>query len=323
MLPYIIVKHTLLVPVRFLLVALVVLVLVTLLAGAVEHGRGGAGLGDTATTSFVLSLGYVLPVTFPASVLAAILIDLFVILRRPGKPALSLFLLFFTAGLFQYGGTLLIDSDSTARERGVFPSQTLLENREYLFGFRERQGDGMEGVLLISPQEEPAMSVHPEGFLDLNGERLILPEAGMTLPLPPEYSPYAALFGAPPEASGLVQDMERYAADLHRRLESGHLAYLSALLSGTLLFVSFWTLARSTSWKFFNLVLVLLAARLFFLLYHLLNSELIADLVGGYLPVLPSEHILSIGVSIPALLLFVTALLMPPIREWKRGVGDA
>ena len=75
MLPYTIVKQTLLVPIRFLLVTIVVLLVVTLLAAAVDQGRGAGSERVGSESSFYASLLHVLPVTFPVSILGALLLQ--------------------------------------------------------------------------------------------------------------------------------------------------------------------------------------------------------------------------------------------------------
>ena len=313
-------------PIRFLLVAMVVLLLVTLVAAAVDQGRGTGGQESGFNNSYWDSLLFVLPVTFPFSILSSILILLFQILKRPGVPALSLISLFIIAAAFQYGGSLLLAGlprGGETRNLGVYRADRILENPEYTFAFRERQGNRIEGVLLVRPQESPSISVHREGYLDLQGERLLLPDSGLELPLMTDYSPYAAMFAPPSEGGGFVKDVSFFSQELRNKLGEGEIAYLSILISTTVLFVSFWTLARATSWKLFNVLIVVIGARLFFLLFRLLNSVFVRRLSSDYIPS-PYDNFLAAGVvTLFALLLIAIAVLMPPLREWKRGVGDA
>ena len=319
-------KHTLLVPIRFLLVTIVVLLVVTLLAAAADQGRGAGEQESGVETSFLESLLFELPVTFPASVLAAVLLELFLILRKPGVPALSLLLLLITAAALQFGGTFLFQGEkgrAESRDLGLYRDDLLLENRSYTFAFREREGSALIGVFLSRPDAEPRVSVHPEGFLDLQGERLLLPTAGVELPLRDEFSPYAVMFEPPSEATRFVEDVRYFSQDLRTRLQEGVLQYAPAVAASTLLFVSFWTLARATSWKLFNVLLVLLAGRLFFLLYRLLNSAFVREISVELLPAPVAGFLPSLVLVALALFLLLIALLMPSIREWKRGVGDA
>ena len=319
-------KHTLLVPIRFLLVAIVVLLLVTLLAAAVDQGRGAGGQEAGVETSFIRSILYELPVVVPVSLLASVLIELFLILRKPGIPPLSLLLLFITAGALQYGATYFFEPgqpEEVTRSLALFPRDVLMENPEYTFGFHDRQGSRVTGLFLNRPGEEPTLSVHAEGYLDLEGERLLLPEEGIELPLTSRFSPYSVMFSPPGEVLGFVEDVRYFSADLRRRLEAGILSYAPAVVASTLLFVSFWTLARATSWKLFNVLLVVLGARLFFLAYRALNSALLREMAGEMLPQLIVGYLPSMVLGALSLFLLLLALLMPSIREWKRGVGDA
>jgi hypothetical protein len=209
------------------------------------------------------------------------------------------------------------------RGLGLYRADLLLENEVYTFAFREREGSAIGGVLLSRPEEEPRLSVHSRGFLDLQGERLLLPEQGIELSLRPEYSPYAVMFDPPSGATRLVADLRYFSRDLRRRHQAGFVRYASAVAASTLLFVSFWTLARATSWKLFNVLLVLLAGRLFFLLYRLLNSAFIRDVSSRVLQESVAGFLPSLALSAVALFFLLIALLMPSIREWKRGVGDA
>ncbi|MFP4425138.1 MAG: hypothetical protein ACLFPP_01680 [Spirochaetaceae bacterium] len=319
-------KHTLLVPIRFLLVAIVVLLVVTLLAAAVDQGRGAGGQEAGVETSFMRSILYDLPVTVPVSLLVSVLIELFFILRKPGIPPLSLLLLFVAAAALQFGATFLFEpgqETAEGRNLGLFRPGVLLENREYTFSFHGRQGTRLSGVLLIRPEQEPAFSVHEEGYLDLEGERLLIPDSGVDLPLRSGYSPYSALFDPPGEVVGFVGDIRYFSNDLRRRMGEGILSYAAAVVSSTLLFVSFWTLTRATSWKLFNVLLVVLGARLFFLSYRVLNSDLLREITAEFLPSLFVGYLPSIVLGFLSILLLLLALLMPSLREWKRGVGDA
>lgn len=321
-----IVKHTLLVPIRFLLVAMVVLLLVTLVAAAVDQGRGTGGQEAGIDNSFLQSLLFVLPVTFPVSLLASVLLLLFQILKRPGIVFLSLLLLFLVTGAAQYAGSLLLSgagAEAAPRNLGVYRANRILESPTYSFAFRERQGNRIEAVLLVRPEERPRMSVHREGYLDVRGERLILPAAALELPLMQDFSPYAAMFAPPPEGGGFVRDVALFARELRSRAQTNRLHYLALLLSTTLLFVSYWSLARATSWKLFNVILVVISGRLFFLLFRLLNSDLVRELSREYIPPPFGDYLASASFALLALLLIAVSLLMPPLKEWKRGVGDA
>jgi hypothetical protein len=198
-----------------------------------------------------------------------------------------------------------------------------MENPEYTFGFHDRQGSRVTGLFLNRPGEEPTLSVHAGGYLDLEGERLLLPEEGIELPLTSRFSPYSVMFSPPGEVLGFVEDLRYFSTDLQRRLEAGILSYAPAVVASTLLFVSFWTLARATSWKLFNVLLVVLGARLFFLAYRVLNSALLREMAGEILPQLIVGYLPSMVLGAFSLFLLLLALLMPSIREWKRGVGDA
>ncbi|MFW6328962.1 MAG: hypothetical protein ACOC28_02610 [Alkalispirochaetaceae bacterium] len=315
-------KHTLLVPIRFLLVALAVLLVVTLLAAAVDQGSGAGGQEAAGTRTFMRSVLLSLPVTLPASILGAIPIQLLLILRNPGRPAGSLLLLFVTAAAFQYAaGTLLEPPEPTDRELGLFQPGLILETPEYAFAFRGRSGSAVTGVLLERPREDPVLSVHREGFIDLAGRRLLLPESGVSLPLEADYAPSASLYRPPAVIAGFVSDVLLFVESLGS--PRGGLDYLLLLASTTLLFFSLWTFARATNWKLMNLILLWFAVRLFFLLFRLLRSDLVTSLAEQQLPESLASYLTPGVVTVLALLLLLLAILMPPLKEWKRGVGDA
>jgi len=320
-----VVKNTILVPVRFVLVCLI---LTVVLAGVYVL----TVLGETYDPGHLPLPGLIsarimdgLRAVYPVSVLLSVLITLFTVLRLKRFRAVALIVVFVAGTAAIVGGIRgieLLRRDSAASAPAsvaVEPGFVYRFGNDFLYSDR-REGVSLKDVVVYRNDKEPGFVFSPEALLDPGSGVVHLPETDEDFPVAKSDSSFAHMFVGPRVVSNLFRDVGVLSRALGRQKNPLAPSYL-LLVSVTVLFVvSLWFLVRLTRWPLFNALIALGVFRLLFLLYGFLQSKVFQEFMSAV--VQPAyQRFVSPGVILFISLVFViVGLLLPPFDLWKREV---
>ncbi|MGA2763530.1 MAG: hypothetical protein ABSG17_09220 [Spirochaetia bacterium] len=182
--------------------------------------------------------------------------------------------------------------------------------------------DRLSGVLLYDPgAEAPRLTVYPQGSAAAQGGQLTVRLVGQA-PRDVSGSPDAARSSvfAPDRLTALfLRDISTLTKDFQGLMGSDLPGFFAASFALVFLCAASLALLRLTRWPLANIMLLIIAVRGYFLLYHVLATRFtaaVAEAVNDPLMarLFPSASFLVLGV----LLLLVDILFIPADR-WARG----
>lgn len=321
-----VVKNTILVPVRFVLVCLI---LTAILVGIYALTM----LGEAYDPGHTLAPGLVsarlmdgLRAVYPASVLLSILITLFSVLRLRKFRFMALLLLFVVGAAATVGGIrglqLLRRSSSPAgTATGAFTSGVVYRFGDNFLYADHREGASLFDVVVYRSNKQPGFVFSPEALVDPATGIVHISETGADFRIADSETSYAHMFAGRPVIAGLFRDIRVLSAALWNQRDPLAPSYL-LLVSVTVLFItSLWFLVRLTRWPLFNALAAFGAFRLLFLLYAFLQGATFQEFIAAV--VQPTfQRFVTPGVLLfISVVLVVINLLLPPFDLWKREVG--
>ncbi|WP_455381248.1 hypothetical protein [Salinispira pacifica] len=316
-------KNTILVPVRFVLVCLILTTIfvgiytLTVLGQAYDPGHGV----PPGVVSDRLMDG--LRAVYPVSVLVSLLITLFSVLRLSRFRFPALLLLFLVgAGALVGGirGIELIRTDGTGPEHAsVVPKVVYRFGGDFLYADR-REGVSLLDVVVYRHGSDPGFSFSPEALVDPATGIVHISETGSDFRISDSESSYAHMFSGQPFISGLFRDVRRLSAALWNQQNPLAPSYLLLVGVVVLFVVSLWFLVRLTRWPLFNALAAFGGLRLLFLLYSFLQGSMFQEFMKAV--VQPGyQRFVTTGVLLfVSVVLIVVNILLPPFDLWKREV---
>ncbi len=318
----VIVKNSLLVPVRFVLTFLIVTLLLSG-AGALAEWLGYTDPGRAATL-------YPLTVFFAAfgrMVIPGVVLSTLVVLTRlhfhPGIPVVSLFLALVTVTGLIVGSFWLVRvlPDSTADLSPVaLPIPTNVLNRSgdaFLFVSRT-EDDVVQNAVTYSPTDEPRLAFSREGHIE--DGRVTLSGSGLTFTISDIDTAPWSLVQPPRGLLGISRDSRSVSAEFERPVFS--LRFVAAAVGLSIALLGSWAFLRWTRWPFFNLVVAAAYVRSLLLVPVLLHDEIAVELIWPLLPAWAPGYGSSVAWGAVGLILLAMTVLMRPYRVWRKDVID-
>ena len=320
------VKDTLRQPLLFLLFFVVLLALFSVLS-----------LFSFGSDLFLSRLPFVIRENLPVSVLVAITLLHFRILKRPGNRLFSFLLPFLiSAAVLIFGYTALDRVQSVESVyAGRYPAAERFNRSSdpdggetlYYVGVIHR-GDGSRGdarrdrlnnVIVVDPTDQEKVFTHfSQGRLEPAGDDLVLSAAeGLRLKVE---SSFDDLLGKDRFVRGLLLDI-RFLNDELKVSYQNRMSFYLLCLSLVFCFLGAGLFSRISKWPLFNVVLSFLAVRGFFYLFRFLRQEIAAELakvISGLdlVSILPA-----LILSLCGLLMLIVDLLFIPFTRWKEIEG--
>jgi hypothetical protein len=305
------VKRTLLTPVTLLLsflgIAGVLVLPVILTLGSVSQIVGTVG-----PLLFIAWIGAVVFTTLRGVVLPVI-------------PAVLVGVLFLGSALGLFGIIVLDElvlqprAGDTAFDR-PFPTGTFLRGPERSVFVEDAQGVSLSGLIVVTPREQPSIREYDSGiWRNERSEIVIGTPSSDVIPL----SQVSAVRWrqTPPSLHTIVSDARSLYTQLRDRFHAGlSLDYILTILAVAALLAMAWTPARITRWPLLNGLFVFVYVRGVVALPD--GLALLTELVSipASVPMFIVTNLSVIVMALISLVLLVIALVLPPMREWRREV---
>ncbi|TVR63067.1 MAG: hypothetical protein EA426_01245 [Spirochaetaceae bacterium] len=317
----VIVKNSLLVPVRFVLTFFLV---TFLLSGAGALGEW-LGLSDPGRTAQLYPLT-VFFAAFGRMILPGIALTALIVLTRlhshPGIPIISLFFALITSVGLIVGSFWLVRITPTGAPDTpvVLPVPTNVLNRSgdaFLFVSRT-EDEVVQNVITYSPTDEPRLAFSREGRIE--DGRVTLPGSGLTFAISDIDTAPWSLVQPPRGLLGISRDSRSVSAEFERPVFS--LRFVAAAVGLSIALLGAWAFLRWTRWPFFNLVVAAAYVRGLLLVPVLLHDEIAVELVWPLLPAWAPGYGSSVAWGVVGLILLAMTVLMRPYRMWRKDVID-
>ncbi len=327
------VKNALRLPALFLLFFILLSVLFTGLA--LLELRVGAS-AENPRILRVLLAGRVLPTlreVVPAAVLAALILVLFPMHRRPGNRFLSFLLPLAAAFVVLAFGWPLLGGLAQPRPPAPTPARYLLPGRIQeaagsVLYLETLEGERLRGVVRFDRHSPTArLRYVPTAAVELVGGELAIAGDGLALVAParPAYQPL--LRGSRSLGDqlleGYLSDFARLNRELSERYRLSRPGFYFSCLALLFSFFAAGMFFRLSRWPLANVLLGLLIMRGFLALFRLLREGLAGQLAKllpnpALLAYLPEVALLAVGV-----ILLLVDLLFFPFDRWQREARGA
>lgn len=305
-------KSTLLTPVtlllNFIVFAGVLVIPVVLTIGTVSQvvGIGGPLL-------FIAWIGAVVVTTLRSVVI-------------PIVPTIFIPIIFVVTSLGLFGIVILDEvvlqprAGDAAFDR-PFPTGTFLRGPERSVYVEDAQGVSLSGIVVVTPRENPAIREYDSGVWRNDRSEIVV--IGPSSPDPVSLSEIAAVQWrqTPLSIRGIVVDARSVYTLLRERFHTGlSLEFILMIASFSILLAMIWTPARITRWPLLNALFVFAYVRGVVALPN--GVEKLAEFVSlpPGLPVFVENNLLVVVMALASLLFILVALVLPPMREWRREV---
>lgn len=305
-------KRTLLIPVSlfvtFLVIVGVLAIPVVLILGTVSQMLGAVGpllfiawIGAIACTTL---RGVIVPIV--PSVMVGIL---------------------FVATAFGLFGIIVLDelvlqprTGDAAFDR-PFPTRTFLRGPDQSVFVEDAQGVSLSGLYVVTPREGIAIREYDSGLWRNDRSEIVV--NGDSAPEPISLADTTAVRWrqTPPSLRAIVSDANRVYIRLRDRFHAGFsLDFVLTIVSVAALLAMVWTPARITRWPLLNALFVFAYVRGVVALPH--GVERLAESIPMpvFLPTFVVNNISDVVMALLSLVLLVIALVLPPMREWRREV---
>jgi hypothetical protein len=292
---------------------------------------GAWGIEDSSSRAF--GFAYIvekLPrslfnVMIPAVVLSIVLIG-FRLARRPFSRFLGLLIVLLISYAALVNGMIGLRSLSAAtRPASGSPSQymrpsTFVRIGGVVLNASAVEGSAVRGVLVFDPSRPaPRFSVYGDARATVRADSITVSASGSP-PLSATGAPdpaWTGVFAPDPITGAFLRDIATLTTDYQHLLASSLPQFFAACFSLVLLCTASLALLRITRWPLVNIMLLIIAVRGYFSLYHLLAVRL-APQVSGILTdqmvagLFPSGVLAALGI----ILLLIDVLFIPADR-WK------
>jgi len=323
-----IVKDTLLLPLRYVIV---LLILILILSGLFFLAGWGSFFdpdhGPPATYGAVLALR-ALHACFPVSALLAILITLFALLRSNGSRLISLILLFAVSTAALVSGMMFLEQIENRMPQPEAPPaygiQAGVLNRlpsAYLY-IDAKEGQRLSRVLVHEDGKVPGFTLYPSGVQDPYRHTLLIPNTGTVYDLEEMRYSIWTMFDAPPVLQKLFHQVGIMNSTLYALLNGSRRDFFAVAGGLTLLFTLMWAAVRLTRWPLFNSLIVLALFLGTFVIFRGAQSERVSSMLSAVLTPRALGYVLPGALAACSLILLVIIAVMPPFHHWKREVGS-
>lgn len=315
-------------PLYYLLLFLVVFLLLAafslLLTWGSIYNPDMAARGYLVPATIILSANGV----FSLSVLLAVALLLFRLVRLQGNRILSLMAIGLTAFAVYLGGLFILDgltgalSDEARDLSYAVPDEQFLSFPESEVYVGEADGITLAPVVFHRRTEVPGFSRYATAVRDEERNELIVPAAGVSYPIKAAKQAFVTLFEAPTFLRRAFDDVGVLTERLSETYAPGSVMFVLTPVSLVMVMVGSWLFVRLTRWPLFNALCVLAFLRGVFFLYALFEGRFFRELAGA---VIESR---ALGFVAPgffialALVLYSVALLMPSFEDWKREISN-
>jgi hypothetical protein len=297
---------------------------------------GTWGIEDSSTRAFGLTyIAQKLPrslfdVMIPAVVLSIVLIG-FRLARRPFSRFLGLLIVLVISYAALVNGMIWFKALSAAtRPAQGEPAQylrpsTFMRIGGVVLNASAVEGSGVRGVLVFDPSRPaPRFTVYGAASASVRAGSMTVNAPGrppLNLTGAPDLA-WTGIFSADPITGAFLRDLGTLTADYKHLLDTSLAQFFAACFSLVLLCTASLVLLRITRWPLVNIMLLIIAVRGYFSLYHLLAVRLapqlrtiLADnLVATFFP---SGVLAALGI----VLLLVDVLFIPADR-WASETGQ-
>jgi hypothetical protein len=322
------VKQPFAIPFIFLLSVLCTLAVFSALDLFTVWGQAGAGGGITA--GLVLQrLPRSLFLSIIPSVVVSLVITGFRIARKPGSRFLALILCLATSYIVLVNGMILLDRlvktvrPAAAATPQYFQPQAFQRVGDDIVGAQSVAADSLKGVLLYSSagsrQTAPRLFVYPSGRLSRTADSLSLdlignPPARLTQKVSPEFS---SIFVPDPLTGLFLRDINVLTSDFEQILSRSMVEFFVACFALLFLCTASMAILRFTRWPLINVLLYIVAVRLYFLLYHFLSVGLAPEAAKVITDPLVAKLFPSVVFAVLGVVFLLVDVLFVPDRGLK------
>lgn len=291
------------------------------------------GMYDSAARAF--SLAYVvqsLPrslsdTLIPSVVLSIVLLG-FRMARKPFSRFLGLVIVLVVSYAALVNGMIWIRTLSAKSQgpaevpRQYIQPSTFLRVGSTVLSVRAITKGNVQGILLYdSAKAENRFSVFPAGSASTRAGILTVTTSGrpqVTVSGRPDFS-WTGVFAADRFTDLFLRDIHTLTADFQKLLDGSLGEFFAACLALLFLCAASLALLRLTRWPLANIMLLVIAVRGYFSLYHLLATTIAPQIAAAVtdrfmVRMFPSAAFAALGI----LLILVDIIFIPPDR-WARG----
>ena len=296
---------------------------------------GTWGIEDSSTRAF--NFTYIMQkipralfdVMIPAVVLSIVLIG-FRLARKPFSRLLGLLIVLFVSYAALVNGMIWFKTlSAAARPASGAPAQyvrpaTFMRVGGVILNASTVDGSTVHGVLVFDPSHPaPRFTVYGAASASVRAGSVTFRASGhppLSLTGAPEPA-WTGVFAPDPITGAFLRDIATLTADYERLMDSSLAQFFAASFSLMLLCTASLVLLRITRWPLVNIMLLIIAMRGYFSLYHLLAVRLAPD-VGRILAdklaaaLFPSGVMAGLGI----ILLLIDVLFIPADR-WVAETG--
>ncbi len=290
------------------------------------------GLADSAVRPFdltyVLQLlpGAAFDVLIPSVVITTVLVG-FRMARRPFSRLLG-FLIVLAAGyiLLVNGMIWLSTLAGKARQQAARPglylqADTFLRLGKVVLAPSSVRGESLAGVLLYDPGLPAGrLAVYPGGSAEVQGGRLTVSLFGPT-PRQVSGAPEAArssVFAPDGLTSLFLRDNATLTADFRALMANARPQFFAASFALVFLSAASLVMLRLTRWPLANIMLLLVAVRAYFLLYHVLATRFASAVAAAVTDPTVARLFPSAAFVVLGIILMLVDILFIPADRWAR-----
>lgn len=289
---------------------------------------GAWGMGDSSSRAFGFTyIMQKLPrslydVMIPAVVLSIVLIG-FRLAARPFSRFLGLLIVLVISYAALVNGMIAFHSLSAAvRPTPAAPGQYIRPSTFMRIGGVELnatavEGSNLRGVLVFDPtRPTPRFDVYGTVRASVRAGSLSLGVGGASLTGAPDLA-WTGVFAADPITHAFLRDVATLTTDYQALLDGSRAQFFAACFSLVLLCTASLALLRITRWPLVNIMILIIAVRGYFSLYHLLAVQLAPQVNGIVTDGTVARLFPSGALAALAVILLLIDVLFIPADRWK------
>jgi hypothetical protein len=294
------------------------------------------GLYESAARSFSLAEAVqklplsVYDVLLPAVVLSIVLLG-FRLAHRPFSRFITLFIVLGVGYVVLVNGMIfmrpLAAASTVVRESPLqyIPPSTFVRVGERMINVRALSDTRARGILVFDPtRAQGRFQVAGDAAVTMRGGSLTLTTTGpraLTITGSPDLS-WTSVFAADRFTSLFLRDVRTMTSDFQRLLETSRAEFFASSFALVLLCTASLMLLRITRWPLLNIMLLGIAVRGWFSLYHLLAVRFAPQLAQVVTDSLVARMFPSAAFAAIAVLLLLVDVLFIPGDRWVSGQGS-
>ncbi len=265
-------------------------------------------------------------VTIPSVVLSIVLLG-FRMARKPFSRFLGL-LIVLVAGYVvlvngMYGLRSLSASVPPLREtpRQYIGASTLTPFGGKIIAVRSIDPAGFRDLLVFDPSRtQDRFAMYPAGSIMTRAGTVTFTAAGVKMTLTGTPAPAAAALFAPDRfTAAFLGDLHTLTDDFERLMGGQPAIFFAACFSLVFLCTASLVLLRITKWPLVNIMLLIIAVRGYFSLYHLFAVTLAPRIAGVVADPLAARMAPSAAFAAIAVILLLIDIIFIPADRWKNG----